>query len=183
MVWSGNFFCPEDTVNSHSSNQLASMANVLRGMSPAVSCDDDAPQPPLDAAGERTLEQLEQHGRGLVEHLEALLDARQERFIAHLRQHLGETDIEGKLHFSLNAEGQLIIEGEDEAAENLCQVVAEIPSLQEDFQELAKLALLGYGLDIACQAQAELEQEGAQNSLFTRFHMCLKGPFSHFYVR
>lgn len=167
----------------HSSNQLARMANVQRGMSPAVSCYDDVPQPPLTAAGERTLEHLEQHGRGLVDHLEALLDARQERFITHLRQHLGEMAIEGKLHFSLNAEGQLIIEGEDESTDDLCQIVAEIPSLQEDFQELAKLALLGYGLDIACQAQAELDQEGAQNSLFTRFHMCLKGPFSHFYVR
>ena len=52
MVWSGNFFCPEDTVNPHSSNQLASMANVQRGMSPAVSCYDDMPQPPLTAAGD-----------------------------------------------------------------------------------------------------------------------------------
>ena len=91
--------------------------------------------------------------------------------------------IESKLHVSLNAEGQLIIEGEDDSADDLCQIVAEIPSLQEEFQQLAKLALLSYGLDIACQAQAELDQEGAQNSLFTRFHMCLKGPFSHFYVR
>ena len=183
MVWSGNFFCPEDTVNPHSSNQLASMANVQRGMSAAVPCYDDMPQPPLDAAGERTLEQLERHGRGLVDHFEALLDAQQERFIVHLRQHLGEMVIESKLHFSLNAEGQLIIEGEDDSADDLCQIVAEIPSLQEEFQQLAKLALLSYGLDIACQAQAELDQEGAQNSLFTRFHMCLKGPFSHFYVR
>lgn len=181
MVWSGNFFCPEDTVDSHSSNQLASMANVLRGMPPAIACSDETP--PLTAAGSRALEQLEQHGRGLVDHLEALLDARQERFITHLRQHLGEMVIDSKLHFSLNAGGQLIIEGEDGSTDDLCQIVAEIPSLQEDFQEMAKLALLSYGLDIACQAQAELEQEGAQNSLFTRFHMCLKGPFSHFYVR
>lgn len=181
-MWSGNFFCPEDTVNSLSSNQLADMANVLRGMSPAVACADEGPPPPLPAAGERVLEQLEQHGRDLVDHLEALLDTRQEHFIAHLRRHLGDTEIDGKLHFSLNADGQLIIESEDAAAENLCRIVAEIPSLQEDFQELAKLALLSYGLDIACQAQAELDQEGA-HSLFSRFHMCLKGPFSHFYVR
>lgn len=171
-------------MNPHSSNQLASMANVQRGMSPAVSCYDDVPQRPLDPASERTLETLGLHGRHLVDQLEELLDARQEQFMNHLRRHFGEDAVFAeKLHFSLNAEGQLVVEGENAASENLCQVVAEIPSLQEDFQELAKLALLSHGLDIACQAQAELDQEGVDNALFSRFHMSLKGPFSHFYVR
>lgn len=171
-------------MNAHSSNQLASMANVQHGMSPVAPCFDEAVQRPLDAAGERTLEAIGLHGRSLVEQLEDLLDVEQEQFMNHLRRHLGDpATCEEKLHFSLNADGQLIVEGENSASEDLCQVVAEIPALQEDFQRLAKLALLSHGLDIACQAQAGLEQDGLDNPLFSRFHMSLKGSFSHFFVR
>ena len=97
----------------------------------------------------------------------------------------GKLELEERLHLYLSPEGRLVVEGSDNDAEKVCELISRKPALQRRFQELARLALLSHGVEVACQAHTALrepEQE-ADNPLFSRYHMCLKGPLSHFYVR
>lgn len=178
-------------MNSDSQNQIASMvrmqtgAPALRGLVVA----DSEPDALSELAEEAThmLRLLSRNGQDLAQALEARLDCLQESFMQILRKHLdaGKLTLEARLHLFLSPEGRLVVEGEDGDAEKLCELISGEPALQRRFQELARLALLARGVDVARQAQNALEspQNSPENPLFGRYHMCLKGSLSHFYVR
>lgn len=147
----------------------------------------DAPLAALDEPTLQILRELERSGDSLVEALEARLEIMQEAFMAQIhgqveKQHL---KLEDRLLLYLSPTGQLVVEGNDEDADNLCHIISQQPHLQRHFQQMAQLALLSHGLTVAAQAHQALAagDEMKEEPLFSRYHMCLKGPLSHFYIR
>ena len=133
------------------------------------------------------LHDLERSGVSLVEALEARLEVMQEAFMAQIhnkveRQHL---KLEDRLLLYLSPAGQLVVEGNEADADNLCHIISQQPQLQRHFQQMAQVALLSHGLTVAAQAQQALASgdEIMEEPLYSRYHMCLKGPLSHFYIR
>ena len=179
-------------MNTDSQNHLTSMVHMQSGVSASVAAaveSDSGDVAPLSLGGRAShaLQSLSRDGRELSQALEAHLDSLQESFMALLHGQLdaGKLELEERLHFYLSPEGRLVVEGSDNDAEKVCELISRKPALQRRFQELARLALLSHGVEVACQAHTALresEQE-ADNPLFSRYHMCLKGPLSHFYVR
>ena len=145
---------------------------------------------PLAALDETTLQilrELERSGDSLVEALEARLEIMQEAFMAQIRSQVEQVGLklESRLLLYLSPVGKLVVEGNDADAEGLCRIIAQQPSLQRLFQQMAQAALLSHGLAVAAQAQQALaaQSETLEDPLFSRYHMCLKGPLSHFYIR
>lgn len=178
-------------MNTDSQNQLASMVHMQTG-DPALQgiVDPDLETAALSKLADdasRMLRMLARNGEDLSQALEARLDCLQESFMEILNAQLaaGTLKREARLHLYLSPEGRLVVEGEDGDAEKLCELISGNPALQRRFQELARLALLSRGVEVARQAQDALEspESSLENPLFGRYHMCLKGPLSHFYVR
>ncbi|OXS28580.1 MAG: hypothetical protein BCS36_09930 [Desulfovibrio sp. MES5] len=147
----------------------------------------DSPLSALDETTLQILRELERSGDSLVEALETRLEIMQEAFMAHIHSQVEQVGLklESRLLLYLSPEGKLVVEGNDADAEGLCRIIAQQPSLQRLFQQMAHAALLSHGLSVASQAQQALaaQDETQEASLFSRYHMCLKGPLSHFYIR
>lgn len=178
-------------MNTDSQNQLASMVRMQPG-APALQeiAAPDLETAALSELADNTavaLQMLERDGRELSQALEARLDSLQESFMEILNKQLteGKLRIEERLHLYLSPQGVLVVEGEDSDAEKLCELISANPVLQDRFQELARLALLSRGVEVARLAQDALRnpENSMENPLFGRYHMCIKGPLSHFYVR
>lgn len=147
----------------------------------------DSPLATLDEATLQILREFERSGDSLVEALEARLETMQEAFMAQIRSQVEEVGLklESRLLLYLSPAGKLVVEGNDADAEGLCGIITQQPGLQRLFQQMAQAALLSHGLAMASQAQQALaaRDETLEDPLFSRYHMCLKGPLSHFYIR
>lgn len=153
----------------------------------SVGMYEDSPLAALDEATLQILRELERSGDSLVEALEARLEIMQETFMAQIRSQVEKVGLklESRLLLYLSPAGKLVVEGNDADAEGLCGIIAQQPGLQRLFQQMAQAALLSHGLAMASQAQQALaaRNEPLEDALFSRYHMCLKGPLSHFYIR
>jgi hypothetical protein len=140
----------------------------------------------LDETSVRTLNCLAKDGEGLVNALEARLDELQEAFMDMLNTQLQERHLrpEDRLHLYLSPEGTLVVEGKDNDSALLCDIIARKPDLQKSFKVMAQVAMLSHGVELATQIQNDiLEQMDDAAPLLEHYHMCLKGPLSHFYIR
>ena len=159
--------------------------NVSSNQHPCVY--EGSPLAALDETTLQILRELERSGDSLVEALEARLEIMQEAFMAQIRSQVEQVGLklESRLLLYLSPVGKLVVEGSDADAEGLCRIIAQQPSLQRLFQQMAQAALLSHGLAVAAQAQQALaaQSETLEAPLFSRYHMCLKGPLSHFYIR
>lgn len=181
----------EEPVTTNSQNHLGSMLHVQAETALAggdsESFGDSGALTGFDEAASRALRNLTVSGNHLAQALEARLDALQESFMALLNGQLAEARLtfEDRLHLYLSPEGRLVVEGSDADAEKLCEVISRKPILERRFQELARMALLSHGVEVARQAHNALQEPEklVENPLFSRYHMCLKGTLSHFYVR
>lgn len=193
-LYAGNITPREEFVNTSSQNHLASMVHMQSGSSPVVaaavepdSATDADASALLAGRASRALQNLVRDGNELSQALEKHLDSLQESFMALLQGQMEDDNLslEDRLHLYLSPEGRLVVEGNDSDTEKVCEIISRKPVLQRRFQELARLALLSHGVEVACQAHAALQKQEQQveNPLFSRYHMCLKGPLSHFYIR
>lgn len=171
-------------------NQINSMLHVQSGKISSnqhLGMYEDSPLAALDEATLQILRELERSGDSLVEALEARLEIMQEAFMAQIRNQVEQVGLklESRLLLYLSPAGKLVVEGKDADAEGLCRIIEQQPSLQRLFQQMAQAALLSHGLAVASQAQQALsaQDETLEAPLFSRYHMCLKGPLSHFYIR
>ena len=56
--------------------------------------------------------------------------------------------------------------------------------LQKSFKQMAQVAMLSHGVEMATQIHNDIiDQVEDANPLLGHYHMCLKGPLSHFYIR
>lgn len=141
----------------------------------------------LDETSSRTLHCLAKNGEGLVLALEERLDSLQESFMDMLNSQLEERCLrpEDRLHLYLSAEGTLMVDGSDNDAALLCDIISRRPDLQKSFKEMARVAMLSHGVELAAQMHADIadQTDDAVNPMLGHYHMCLKGPLSHFYIR
>ena len=184
-------------MNTESRNHLTEMLHLRNGATPpaaaVTSAGDTLPPASLDAMTASRLRDFIREGEELLPVLEEQLDALQETFVSLMeRQFEKEKFTPGnRLHIFLSAEGKLVVEGEDDDADKVCAIFSRHPLLQRRFRELARLALLTHGFAVARTAHEAMEAgdnamgEGTSVGapLLGRFHMCLKGALSHFYVR
>jgi len=146
----------------------------------------ERPLAELDETSIRTLNCLAKDGEGLVSALEARLDSLQEAFMDMLNTQLQERHLrpEDRLHLYLSPEGTLLVEGNDNDANLLCDIIARKPDLQKSFKQMAQVAMLSHGVELAAQMHNDImDQIEDGNPLLGHYHMCLKGPLSHFYIR
>lgn len=173
-------------MNAESLNHLSDMLQ-LRGVIPDIGMDLNRGMPTLPGDGIRQLHDFMRNCAELLPTLESELDARQEAFVVELGKHMERERLvpAERLHLSLAEDGNLVVEGEERDAEQLCAIISRTPSLKHNFKELAKLALLVHGLDIGRRAHETMCQpDGVLDPrLSSRYHMCMKGSLSHFYVR
>ena len=152
-------------MNSNSQNHLASMVHMQSGTSAAVTAaveSDSGTEASTFLAGRasRALQNLARDGNELSQALEERLDSLQESFMAllHGQMEAGKLDLEERLHLYLSPEGRLVVEGSDNDTEKVCEIISRKPALQRRFQELARLALLSHGVEVACQAHTALQE-------------------------
>ena len=140
----------------------------------------------LDETSARTLRCLAKDGEGLVTALEARLDSLQESFMDMLNTQLEERHLrpEDRLHLYISADGTLVVEGNDNDATLLCDIITRKPDLQKSFKEMAQVAMLSHGVELATQIHNDIaDQVEEANPVLGHYHMCIKGPLSHFYIR
>lgn len=144
---------------------------------------------PLSGLGDapaRTLHCLAKDGEELVTALEEQLDSLQEAFMDMLNMQLEERSLrpEDRLHLFISPEGTLVVEGSDNDADLLCDIIARRPDLQKSFKQMAQVAMLSHGMELATHIHNDMvDQSEDATPLLGRYHMCLKGPLSHFYIR
>lgn len=162
-------------------NEAASLAATARIP------DMDALSPSLDEVTEHRLQELMAESAELAPALEAQLDALQENFVSLLERQFEKEKFSpgNRLHLFLSAEGKLVVEGDEEDTEQVCAIFSHSPRLLRRFRELARLAVLAHGIDVARTAHTAILTGGDTDDepLLGRYHMCLKGALSHFYVR
>lgn len=172
----------EEAVNTNSETHLASMLHMQIGNEPIQDCPQkSAYHPRLHDMAEQFLPDVDR------DYLEMRLNSMQETFMALLSQKMTTANLSftERLHIFIGEGGRLIIEGSDNDTDKLGELLSTCPEIQLHFYEMAALAMLVHGLDIVCRAHASLLQTGGNPDagLLGRYHMCLKGSLSHFYVR
>ncbi|WP_304680062.1 hypothetical protein [uncultured Desulfovibrio sp.] len=191
-LYAGDSTPLEAFVNTNSQNHLASMVHMQSGSSVTIAAAVESDSGTdasilLPDRASRALQNLARDGNELSQALEERLDSLQESFMALLQRQMNgdKLHLEERLHLYLSPEGCLVVEGSDTDTEKVCAIISRKPALQRRFQELARLALLSHGVEVACQAHTALQKSEQEtgNTLFSRYHMCLKGALSHFYVR
>lgn len=177
-------------MNTESRNHLAEMIHMRSGTpplaAPARTPDMDALPPTLCDDTEHRLQDFMAGSAELVPALEAQLDSLQETFVSLMERHFEKERFcpGNRLHLFLSAEGKLVVEGDEEDTEQVCAIFSRSPRLLRRFRELARLAVLAHGIDVARTAAAMCTDSDADDEpLLGRYHMCLKGALSHFYVR
>jgi len=178
-------------VTTENNNYISAMLHMQSGASEASATvrhtpTTERPLAELDETSIRTLNCLAKDGEGLVSALEARLDSLQEAFMDMLNTQLQERHLrpEDRLHLYLSPEGTLLVEGNDNDANLLCDIIARKPDLQKSFKQMAQVAMLSHGVELAAQMHNDImDQIEDGNPLLGHYHMCLKGPLSHFYIR
>ncbi|MBD5417609.1 MAG: hypothetical protein HDR50_08125 [Desulfovibrio sp.] len=178
-------------MNTESRNHLAEMVHLRNSDTPLTvqarsAIPESLPPSSPDSATSRLREFMNQSAELLPE-LEEQLDALQEAFVSLLERQFEKEKFspEHRLHIFLSPEGKLVVEGEDDDADKVCAIFSRQPQLHQRFRELARLALLTHGIAVARRAHAAMEAgaDSDEEPLLGRYHMCLKGSLSHFYVR
>ena len=169
-------------MNTNSETHLANMLHMQMGNQPVQDCTEkSACHPRLQDMAEQFLPDVDR------DFLEMRLDAMQEAFMALLSQKMAAAKLSftERLHIFVGEEGRLVIEGSDHDTDKLGELVSACPEIQRHFDEMAALAMLLHGLDVVFRAYDSLLQTGGNPDagLLGRYHMCLKGALSHFYVR
>lgn len=178
-------------MTTENNNYISAMLHMQSGASEASATvrhtpTTERPLAELDETSIRTLNCLAKDGEGLVSALEARLDSLQEAFMDMLNTQLQERHLrpEDRLHLYLSPEGTLLVEGNDNDANLLCDIIARKPDLQKSFKQMAQVAMLSHGVELAAQMHNDImDQIEDGNPLLGHYHMCLKGPLSHFYIR
>ncbi|MBO4313169.1 MAG: hypothetical protein J5838_02645 [Desulfovibrio sp.] len=175
-------------MNNTGQNQLGHMVNLHTSTyeDGTLTAEDFSTPVPISPEGKAVLRSLENDGQNLLHDLEEQIESSQEKFIALLRNNLRKNAVklEDRLHLYLSSDGQLVVEGNDNDAERVHDIIAKKPILQSRFKELARLALLSHGIDVACQAHKAMKTPpDDEGIMFSRFHAYLKGQLSHFCVR
>ncbi|WP_297045877.1 hypothetical protein [uncultured Desulfovibrio sp.] len=178
-------------MNTESRNHLAEMIHMRNGATPLAAParlpDMEALPPSLDDATEHRLQEFMAESAELVPALEAQLDSLQETFVSLMERHFEKERFRpgNRLHLFLSAEGKLVVEGDEEDTEQACAIFSRSPRLLRRFRDLARLAMLAHGIDVARMAHTAIcTGSDADGEPFPgRYHMCLKGALSHFYVR
>ena len=178
-------------MTNENNNYISAMLHMQSGVSEAAApirhnTATGQPLSDLDETSARTLHSLAKDGVGLVSALEARLDSLQEAFMDMLSTQLQERHLrpEDRLHLYLSPEGTLVVEGSDNDASLLCDIITRKPDLQKRFKQMAQVAMLSHGVEMATQIHNDiLDQAEDVNPLLEHYHMCIKGPLSHFYVR
>ena len=133
-----------------------------------------------------SIEKMQQDNSKLSQALDEYLDSLQETFVNTLLKQLADNkaDLKERLHLHLSPEGQLVVEGDENDAEKVCDILSKQPGIQRRFKNLSYLAMLSHGVDVARQAcQAIQDNEDSVNPLFSHYHIYIKGSLSHFCVR
>lgn len=141
----------------------------------------------FDAETMSSLEKMQQDNAKLSKALDEYLDSMQETFVNTLLKQLTDSkaELKERLHLHLSPEGQLVVEGDENDAEKVCDVLSKQPGIQRRFKNLSYLAMLSHGVDVArqaCQAM-QASDEDSVNPLFSHYHIYIKGSLSHFCVR
>lgn len=179
-------------MNTENRNHLTEMLHLRNGATPlaasTLSAQADFLSPSsLDDATARRLRDFMLEGAELAPALEEHLDALQEGFVSQLERQFEKEKFSpaNRLHIFLSPEGKVVVEGADDDADKVCAIFSRQPGLQRRFRELARLALLTHGITVARRAHAAMVGGGEcdEEPLLARYHMCLKGALSHFYVR
>ncbi len=178
-------------MNTENRNHLAEMIHMRNGAAalaaPARIPDMDALPPSFDEVTEHRLQEFMAESAELVPALEAQLDSLQEIFVSLMERQFEQEKFSpgNRLHLFLSAEGKLVVEGDEEDTEQVCDIFSHSPRLLRRFRELARLAMLVHGIDVARTAHTAIRTGGDADDgpLLGRYHMCLKGALSHFYVR
>ena len=178
-------------MTNENNNCISAMLHMQSGASEATSQARHNPTSGqaltgLDETSVRALNCLAKDGEGLVTALEARLDELQEAFMGMLNTQLEERHLrpEDRLHLYLSPEGSLVVEGTDNDSALLCDIIARKPDLHKSFKEMAQVAMLSHGVELATQIQNDmLDHMDDAAPLLEHYHMCLKGPLSHFYIR
>ncbi|MDR2744087.1 MAG: hypothetical protein LBB66_02650 [Desulfovibrio sp.] len=126
------------------------------------------------------------NGRVLYPALGDLLEILQEALMKFLNEELAAAGLSltGRMHLHFSAEGQLVVEGEENDTEILCKIISANPLFQQRFQELSNLAMLTAGIETACKAYYSLHGDtDIDDAPFCRYHLCFKGALSHFFIR
>ena len=66
---------------------------------------------------------------------------------------------EDRLHLYLSAEGTLMVEGNDNDAALLCDIITRRPDLQKSFKEMARVAMLSHGVELAAQMHNDIADQ------------------------
>ena len=176
-------------MTSENSNQINAMlrvhsVNTLPAPQPGLPAE---PLQEQDAFSSALVRLLAEEGEGLVRALEARLDTLQEGFLDTLNRQLAERQMHpaDRLHLFLSPEGSLMVEGNDSDADMLCEIIDRRPDLRASFREMAQMAMLSHGVELATRARNGMEgkDDGDIAPLLGHYHMCLKGSLSHFYIR
>lgn len=133
-----------------------------------------------------SLEKLNQDSLRLSKALDEYLDSLQETFVNSLLKQLADNNVnlQNRLHLHLSAEGQMVVEGDENDADKVCHIISQKPAMQRRFKNLSYLAMLSHGVDVARQAcQAIHDDDDMTNPLFGHYHMYIKGALSHFCIR
>lgn len=177
----------ESFVNTTPQNYLGDMVRMQQA---AVDTNMYAHEAVTDLNFDRdtvdSLEKLNQESIKLSRALDEYLDSLQETFVNTLLNQLADnkTELKERLHLHLSPDGQLVVEGDEHDAEQVCDIMAKKPAIQKRFKNLSYLAMLSHGVDVTRQAcHAIREDKEADNPLFGHYHMYIKGSLSHFCVR
>jgi len=179
-------------VTNENNNCISAMLHMQSGASETAAVErrslpSGQPLSGLDETSSRTLHCLAKNGESLVLALEERLDSLQETFMDILNSQLEARHLrpEDRLHLYLSAEGTLMVEGNDNDAALLCDIITRRPDLQKSFKEMARVAMLSHGVELAAQMHNDIadQADDAANPMLGHYHMCLKGPLSHFYIR
>lgn len=139
----------------------------------------------FDEETRSSLERLNQDSLKLSRALDDYLDSLQETFVNSLLKQLADDNVslQHRLHLHLSPEGQMVVEGDENDADKVCDVIAQKPAIQRRFKNLSYLAMLSHGVDVARQACQAIHEDDANNPLFGHYHMYIKGALSHFCIR
>lgn len=178
-------------MNTQSRNHLTEMIQLRKETASLMlsSCSSPLNNPhpsSLSDATPRRVKEFLDEGAQLIPELEEHLDCLQEVFVSLMEHQFAQENFKpsNRLHIYLSAEGKIVVEGSDDEAEKVCAIFSREPQLLQRFKDLARLALLTHGLSVAQCANSDIEENADAEvaSLIERYHMCLKGKLSHFYV-
>lgn len=150
-----------------------------------------APAPPDLAilADSSPIQLLVEESDRLLQTLSDQLEISQEAFLDTLRAalHADALHPRERLHLYLAETGALVVEGDDADTAMLAGVLETHPDLCARFKQMAGMALLAHGIEVATRAARAITDTDSDEAtpaaqMLGHYHMCLQGSLSHCYV-